>query len=79
MSHPFWPGDLLRLHDRMYGLDPGLYVVTDFPFGFVEVRATWRNEDGRLSPTAAAHKLTLYEVEHRLFERLGNLMEERDV
>ena len=46
------PGDVLQLHDRMYGLEPGLYVVTDFMFGMVELRATWRNEDGLLSPAS---------------------------
>jgi len=76
MPRSLWPGDLLRLHDRMYGLNPGLYVVSDFPFGFVELRATWRNEDGRLSPTAAVHRLTWQEIEHRLFERVGNLLNE---
>ena len=33
MSANLWPGEVLHLQYRMYGLDPGLYVVSDFSFG----------------------------------------------
>jgi hypothetical protein len=79
MPRYLWPGDVLQLQDRMYGRDPGLYVVTDFTFGMVELRGTWRNEDGLLSPTATAHKLTWPEACHRYFKPLRrNLFCERD-
>jgi hypothetical protein len=59
------PGDFLRLQDRMFGLNPGLTVISDFTFGMVELRATrvpkslWeRNEDGRLLPKSTACRLT---------------------
>jgi hypothetical protein len=79
MPRPLWPGDVLQLHDRMFGLEPGLYVVTDFPPGLVELRPCWRNEDGLLSPTARAHRLDWPQVCHPLFRPLRrNLFCERD-
>ncbi len=63
----------------MYGLEPGLYVVADFRYGLMELRATWRNEDDLLSPTAAATWLTELEVCPRYFLSLRrNLFCERD-
>ena len=62
MPRLLWPGDVLQLHDQLVDMPPGLYVVTDFPPGTVELRATWRNEDGLLSPTASAWRLDWPEV-----------------
>jgi hypothetical protein len=42
-----WPGEVLYLQDRMFGLAPGLYMVTDFTFSMVELRGTWRNGSRR--------------------------------
>ena len=71
MSRYCRPGDVLRLVRPFYGLPEGLYVVSDFPaMGFVELRATWRDEDGCLSATSRAHRLTWEEVASSVFEPL---------
>ena len=76
---PLWPGDVLLLDDEAFGLEPGLYVVTGFPSGEVELRATWRNEDNLLSTTATAYRLEWAQVCSRAFLPLRrNLYSEAD-